>query len=57
MKSRIHHDADCLFCRWFGEDKAVAVHGSVAAFKDGHPVTPGHLLIVPKRHVKFLGLK
>ena len=29
----------------------MATHGSVAAFKDGHPVTPGHLLIIPQRHV------
>jgi len=51
MKSRIHQDDDCLFCRWFGSGKSVATHGSVAAFIDGFPVTPGHLLIVPRRHV------
>ena len=49
--NRNHHDADCLFCRWLDEGQAVADHGSVAAFSDGFPVTPGHLLIVPKRHV------
>jgi len=51
MKPRSHHDADCLSCRWFGEDKAVETCGTMAAFKDGFPVTPGHLLIIPKRHV------
>ncbi len=29
---------------------AVETLGSVAAFNDGHPVTDGHLLIVPLRH-------
>ena len=43
--------SDCLFCQWVGQDKAVAEGGTVAAFRDGFPVTPGHLLIVPKRHV------
>ena len=51
MKNRNHHNAACLFCRWFGERKAVATHGCMAAFTDGFPVTSGHLLIVPRRHV------
>jgi len=51
MKNRSPHDAECLFCRWFEEEQAVATQGSVAAFTDGFPVTPGHLLIVPRRHV------
>lgn len=41
---------DCLFCRWVRSNTPVAKLGSVAAFEDGHPVTPGHLLIVPLRH-------
>jgi len=45
------HPSDCLFCRWFAQGKAVAECGAVAAFQDGFPVTPGHLLVVPKRHV------
>ena len=51
MRRQSHKDANCLFCRWFGEEKAVAIHGRVAAFTDGFPVTSGHLLIVPRRHV------
>ncbi len=51
MKRHDRLAADCLFCRWFDEEKAVAVHGIVAAFNDGFPVAPGHLLIVPHRHV------
>jgi diadenosine tetraphosphate (Ap4A) HIT family hydrolase len=44
-------DAECLFCRWIKGAGATATFGSVAAFEDGFPVTPGHLLIVPLRHV------
>jgi len=50
-KIRGDNPSDCLFCRWVAQGKAVAACGTVAAFKDGFPVTPGHLLIVPKRHV------
>ena len=40
----------CPFC---GEDvvrRAVAVTDSVLALPDKFPVTPGHVLIVPRRH-------
>lgn len=50
-ETQSEHPSDCLFCRWVTEGKAVAECGTVAAFHDGFPVTPGHLLIVPKRHV------
>jgi ATP adenylyltransferase len=29
---------------------AVEKHGSVFALEDKHPVTPGHLLVIPIRH-------
>jgi diadenosine tetraphosphate (Ap4A) HIT family hydrolase len=41
---------ECLFCRWIREGKAVEIFGAMAAFPDGHPVTEGHLLLVPLRH-------
>jgi ATP adenylyltransferase len=44
-------DRDCIFCRWIKEQKALERLGTVAAFDDGHPVTQGHLLIIPLRHV------
>ena len=49
---RVHDDLDqnCMFCRWIRERAAVETLGTVAAFKDGYPVTEGHLLIVPLRH-------
>jgi diadenosine tetraphosphate (Ap4A) HIT family hydrolase len=43
-------DSDCLFCRWIKANKAIETHGTVAAFKDGYPVTESHLLIIPLRH-------
>ena len=44
-------DNDCLFCRWIRAGREVARIGSVVAFKDGYPVSDGHVLIVPVRHV------
>ena len=42
---------DCLFCRWIRAGREVARTGSVVAFNDGYPVSDGHVLIVPVRHV------
>lgn len=39
----------CPFCE-IQKDRIVAEYGTVLAFKDGYPVSSGHLLIVPKRH-------
>jgi diadenosine tetraphosphate (Ap4A) HIT family hydrolase len=44
-------DASCVFC---GDDlgkRTVAENGSVIAIEDKYPVTPGHLLVLPRRHV------
>lgn len=40
----------CPFCGDLG-DRIEAVVGSTFAIRDGYPVTPGHFLILPKRHV------
>ena len=48
---------DCVFCRIIaGKLPASVVHESpsVLAFMDLDPVTPGHLLVVPKRHLPWL---
>ena len=45
--------SDCIFCRIVqGEAPAAFVHRdeSVVAFMDIKPVTPGHLLVVPREH-------
>jgi len=42
---------ECPFCSPSVLARAVAYHGTVFALDDRYPVTPGHLLIVPRRHV------
>ena len=40
---------DCIFC---GLDRAILVETKLSlAFFDGFPVSKGHALVVPKRHV------
>jgi diadenosine tetraphosphate (Ap4A) HIT family hydrolase len=46
-------NTDCIFCAIVaGMAPASVVHEDDAtlAFLDLHPVTPGHLLVIPKRH-------
>jgi ATP adenylyltransferase len=42
---------DCVFCAPDREAEAVDSYGSVFAVRDKHPVTPGHHLVIPRRHV------
>jgi ATP adenylyltransferase len=51
MGYQCDNEPNCLFCRWIRAGKAVETLGTVAAFNDGYPVTEGHLLIVPLRHI------
>jgi histidine triad (HIT) family protein len=49
--------ADCIFCAIVaGRAPASIVHddADLLAFMDIRPVTPGHLLIIPKRHAPLL---
>ena len=43
--------ADCPFCRRIAESAIVAGNELAVAFPDGYPVSPGHMLIVPRRHI------
>lgn len=46
---------DCLFCKIIREEipsEQVLETTNYVAFKDIHPKTPVHVLIVPKRHVE-----
>lgn len=45
-------EKQCPFCSGNILNEIVADHGSVFAVKDRYPVTDGHLLIIPKRHVE-----
>ena len=49
--------SDCIFCKIVaGEAPAALVHEDevTVAFMDINPVTPGHLLVVPKEHHEYL---
>ena len=45
------HAAQCRFCPGKLKERIVREHYSVWTFEDRNPVSPGHHLIVPKRHV------
>jgi histidine triad (HIT) family protein len=50
-------DPDCLFCKIVaGQVASVKIHEDerIYAFKDVHPQTPFHALIVPKKHIATL---
>ncbi|MFH1807585.1 MAG: HIT family protein [Pseudomonadota bacterium] len=40
----------CFFCT-VPADQIVAANGLCLAFRDGYPVSEGHTLVVPRRHV------
>lgn len=49
--------AACTFCEISNqraEARVVVSDERVVAFMDAHPVAPGHVLIVPRRHVPSL---
>jgi ATP adenylyltransferase len=52
MGSIDHETKICRFCPEKLKDRRVFTHHCVQAFEDRHPVSPGHHLIVPKRHVQ-----
>lgn len=41
----------CPFCKIPADREIIAENRTALAFYDGFPVTPGHTLIIPKRHV------
>lgn len=43
-------DMDCPFCQYAANNRMVVEYGSVFAIRDKHPVTPGHHLVISKRH-------
>jgi diadenosine tetraphosphate (Ap4A) HIT family hydrolase len=47
----------CAFCDYISKGELVAQNDLAVAFFDAYPVTPGHCLIVPRRHQpNFLAL-
>jgi diadenosine tetraphosphate (Ap4A) HIT family hydrolase len=47
------NSADCPFCKLPGERIWLETDTTIA-FLDGYPVTEGHALVIPKRHVASL---
>ena len=43
-------NSDCQFCN-LDKSRVILSNDHATAFHDGFPVTPGHSLIVPKRHI------
>jgi histidine triad (HIT) family protein len=49
--------ADCIFCAIVAGSASASIvydDANLLAFMDIRPVTPGHLLIIPKRHAPYL---
>ena len=44
-------DNNCPFCKAESERDIIASSSLSVAFFDGFPVSPGHTLIIPRRHV------
>ncbi len=42
---------ECIFCYHNIKDRIEDEYGSVVAVRDLYPVTSGHTLVIPKRHV------
>ena len=45
---------DCIFCKIVKKEiktEIVYENNEVIAFKDLHPITPVHILIIPKKHI------
>lgn len=52
MPGALDPNNPCLFCHL---DRPVVMENELArAFPDAYPVSPGHTLIVPKRHVRTI---
>lgn len=43
--------ADCPFCS-IGEEHRIAANALAFAVRDASPVSPGHSLVIPRRHVQ-----
>lgn len=48
---------DCIFCKIINKEipgTIVYEDEEILAFKDIHPVTPVHILVIPKKHIVSL---
>jgi diadenosine tetraphosphate (Ap4A) HIT family hydrolase len=47
-------NVECPFCTRMQSSEPIAANVSAIAFPDGFPVSEGHMLVVPRRHVRSL---
>ena len=47
-------ESGCPFCDRIASSESIATNDSAVAFPDGFPVSDGHSLVVPKRHISCL---
>ena len=45
------NNSQCIFCNLSKDKEIIAENDLAIAFYDSFPVNPGHVLIIPKRHV------
>lgn len=44
----------CIFCEGAPDNRRLASSARFVAVFDGHPASPGHVLVIPRRHVASL---
>ena len=50
-------EEDCIFCKIIKKEIPATIvyeDDEVIAFKDIHPITPVHILVIPKKHISSL---
>ena len=50
---KAHNGHDCPFCS-ISTERIVSESDLTVTIRDDHPVSPGHTLILPKRHIESL---
>ena len=55
MTRRVLQQTACAFCDYAGPSPILADYGDVIVFEPLNPVTPGHVLVVPKEHADDAG--
>lgn len=51
--NQVTHDTQCPFCT-INPARTIGVNDYAMAIFDGFPISPGHTLIIPKRHIASL---
>ena len=49
----VQHDPSCAFCN-LPRERIRGENPHAIYIRDGYPISPGHTLIIPKRHIKSL---